>query len=134
MKIFLVIIVTFFVTDCSNRITDPDHSDNTITLKTDKHVYSLDDSITVKLSNHSDSTFVIGLVCGQLLDVFYQFNEDGTWSDYINLYMYGCPTFFDSLKSDEVLQQAIPATALHSSGTFRLLVNEKIISNSFVIN
>ena len=136
MKLFtLILLFLLFILNCSNQPTNSD-SAKRVNFFTDKHFYFETDTINFTLLNHSDSTLYIGLRCGTMLEMFYQKKENNIWSDNLlfDYMLLNCPTFLDSVKSDGKFKQSIPATIFKSRGTFRLKVNEEIISNSFDIH
>ena len=137
MKLFIALLVMIlFITACYNQPTDTDVSEGKISFITDKEFYNAIDTVNFTVVNNSDSLLIIGLRCGGMLEMFYQIKEDSSWSenkffDYMTL---RCLTVIDTIKSKEKFSQSIPASDFKSSGTFRLVLNEDIISNAFIIN
>ena len=137
MKFFVsFLFFTFFIMYCSNQVTNSEVSNNQVSFFTDRQSYSENDTIIVTIDNESDSTLMIGLRCGGTLEMFYQKMENNNWSD--NMYFYymtlRCPTIMDSVLSNEKFSQPFLSSIFDSSGTYRLVLNETIFSNSFTIN
>lgn len=93
------------------------------------------DTIYLKIDNTTDTNFEIALRCGQFLEMFYQKKENNNWSDALFFsYMYlKCPTFIDTIKSNDSFQSLIKVDLFETTGTFRLVLNNSVSSNSFEI-
>lgn len=113
-----------------------DISDNKISFITDKESYYADDTIKITLANNTDSILIIGLRCGTTLEMFYQVKENNSWSEnkFFDFMALKCLTLIDTVRSNENFFQPLPASAFKSPGTFRLVLNDDIISNTFIIN
>lgn len=116
-----------------------------IKLSTDKSSYSKTDSIQLFLENNSDSDIMIGLRCGEYLEMAYQMKENDNWSaDKHFWYMQlGCMTVPDTIQANSTFNYSMPAVFFDTTGIFRLLVpcyvfdidsNMLVISNSFEVN
>lgn len=136
MKFFILILIfAIFISNCSNPSTNGD-LDSNINFFTDKPFYTEIDTISLTLTNNSDRLLIIGLRCGEMLEMFYQKKENDLWSenlwfDYMTL---RCYSLLDSVNSNDEFQQSIPTSIFKDTGTFRLILNEEIVSNSFDIN
>jgi len=106
-----------------------------IVFSTENNSFAKTDSIRISLENKSDSAFIIGLRCGEYLEMFYQRREKGVWSGDINFWYMTlrCPTIVDSIQSQSIFHYSIEPELFDSSGTYRLLIGNAIVSNSFEI-
>ena len=126
-----LMVAILLIMGCS---TEPSTDKNSISLTTTKINYSTSDTIIVRIVNDSDDVYRIGLRCGSYLEMYYQVEVDGNWSedqwfDYMSL---RCATVLDSVLSGEVYEFKLPSSWLHGVGSFRLSMNE-IYSNGFVV-
>jgi len=126
-----LIVAIILIMGCS---TEPSTDKNSLTLTTSKINYSTSDTIIVRIVNNMDDVYRFGLRCGSYLEMYYQVEVDGNWSenqwfDYMSL---RCGTVIDSVLFGEVYEFKLPSSWLHSVGTFRLSMNE-LYSNGFVV-
>lgn len=108
---------------------------NKIVFSTENNSFAKTDSIKISLANKSDSDFIIGLRCGEYLEMVYQRRKKGVWSGNINFWYMTlrCPTIVDSIQSQSIFHYSIEPESFDSSGTYRLLIGNTIVSNSFEI-
>ena len=126
-----IVISIIFITGCS---TEPDIEEHSFEFLTTQTNYLTSDTITVTIINDSTDVFDFGLRCGGYLEMFYQKEENGEWSDnqwlwYMSLL---CPTIIDSVKSGESFSYEMPAEWFKGTGTFRLILGE-YYSNRFIL-
>jgi hypothetical protein len=141
--IFPSILLSLIIIGCQDPSTT-ENSLNQIKLQTNKSSYSKLDSINIVLDNKSNSDILIGLRCGNYLEMFYQKKEINVWSD--NLWFWymslRCATVIDTIRQSSVFNYSIKSEIFDSTGTYRLVLeyykqieDTKIIkySNSFEI-
>ena len=129
-SVFLLSI--FLIIDCS---TEPEVDSPAIDFYTTKTSYSTSDTLTVVVSNDSSEVFIYALRGGLYLEMFYQKEENGEWSEnqwlwYMSTMM---PTVLDSIQPGEIYAFDLPADWLEDIGTFRFVMDEKY-TNRFKIN
>lgn len=145
MKEFIPCILIFLLFfSCKKEITGIENSLNQLSLLTDQISYTNVDSINLNIENKSAFDMVIGLRCGVYLEMYYQKEENNVWSDnlffgYMSLH---CPTFLDTIPTNNTFAHSIQSEIFESTGTFRFLVpyylprkdtNMVAVSNSFEI-
>lgn len=116
----------------------------TVSLRTEKSSYQKMDSIKVILLNDSYSSIVIGLRCGNLLEMEYQKKVNNTWSENFPLWYLklGCVTISDTLEAQKEFHFSIDYEIIDTAGTYRFVINyyvpeekklQTIFSNTFEI-
>ncbi len=138
MKMIFIYIVFLLLTVSCQNSTSSESSLNQISFLTDKIHYTKLDSINIVLENKSNSDFLIGLRCGEYLEMFYQKKEDNVWTENIWFWYMSlkCPTLIDTIQPTSVFNYSIKPGIFDSTGTYRLVIEgTKIIkfSNSFEI-
>ena len=145
MKILISsLILALIIFGCEKEPSNMDLSEQ-IKLSTDKSSYSKTDSIQLFLENNSDSDIMIGLRCGEYLELAYQMKENDHWSvDKHFWYMQlDCMTVPDTIKANSIYTYSMPVMFFDTTGTYRLLVpyyvmdldsSMTVISNSFEVN
>ena len=128
--VFLVSVI--MIANCS---TEPETDEPSLDIFTTHITYSESDTITVVISNDSTDVFIFGLRGGEYLEMFYQKEENGEWSDNQWLWYMSTmiPTVLDSVQPGDDYSYKLPAEWLEDVGTFRFVMSEKY-SNRFVIN
>ena len=133
--IYFGLLLILFVLGCEGPLSTTEN--NKIVFYTSSNSYSITDSIPVFIENHTQSNFQIGLRCGGYLEMYYQKEEDSTWSKYLwfSWMNMRCATFNDTIGSNSIYKFTIPSDEINTYGTYRLiLVNDtSIVSNSFKI-
>lgn len=132
-----VLALFFFpllILNCNSHPTE-NESDGHVLFYTDKTTYSVSDTLNLIVQNNSGTTLIIGLRCAEMLEMYYQQKENDIWSanllfDYMTL---RCLTMMDSVKINSQFRQSVPASIFKSTGTFRLILNDEIISSVFDI-
>ncbi|GBD90446.1 hypothetical protein BMS3Abin04_01163 [bacterium BMS3Abin04] len=146
IRIGTYLILTFFLVflNSCESATGVGNSENQVSLKTDKTSYTVSDSINIVLNNNSVNDIIVGLRCGEYLEMDYQQKEGNTWSDnrmfwYMSL---GCLTKIDTIKSKQRYDTLLKTELFKVKGIFRLVLRyavtivnkeEKIYSNAFEI-
>ncbi len=122
-KLLYTLFVALLILGCEEEIQDT-FSTNDIILTTDRVTYNYSDTIFLSLENRSMLTVVVGKRCSQWLEMNYQQNIDGKWSDdKIFQYMYlRCPTFQDSITTQNKGTFYLACDFFDSKGEFRLEV------------
>jgi len=116
---FGFVILVLSLTSC---LFHPNTHSSQIQIQTDQRDYAPNDSITLKVANDSTVNYNVGLRCGEYLEMYFQRQKNGEWSEkqrfwYMSL---KCYTKLDALLPGESYQTIIPADWLKGSGTFRL--------------
>jgi len=133
--IHVLLLVLIFIS-CEDPTSNTNNS-NPIIFQTVGNSFTTADSIHVIIKNNSDSNLLIGMRCGYLLEMSYQRKEKDVWSDNLyflhNTYPKGCATRVDSIKAHSAFYYNILPETFDTIGTYRLILNDSIISNSFNI-
>jgi len=132
--IYILVLVLVFIS-CEAPTSNTDNS-NLIIFQTVGNSFSKTDSIHIIIENNSDVNVKIGKMCGNFLVMSYQKMESGVWSNYFTpRYMdLKCAIMLDSIKSHSSFYHTILPETFDSNGTFRLILNNSILSNTFEIN
>lgn len=127
-------LFVFIFLGCEELITE-ENGLRDISFTTDKASYTSVDTIYFQVDNRTDTSYTIALRCGRHLEMAFQKKENGIWSDDLLFsYMYlKCPTFIDSIKSGASFKSSLTPELFESAGTFRLILNNTVISNTFQI-
>ena len=135
MKTIICIFLLFSVFVSCDNPTSTTNKSNKVVFQTENNSYSKTDSINLIIDNQTDFNFVIALRCSSFLEMYFQKMQGGVWSE--NLWFpwmsYKCPTFLDTLQLNDVFHYSIEAGIFDSSGTYRLVLDSLIVSNTFVI-
>ncbi len=135
------VIMLFGCEEESVRITE---LDGYVKLTTDKTSYQKKDTILLTLDNNSGFDLNTGMRCKQWLEMSYQENVNGKWSENkLFQYMYlRCLTAIDTIPAKTTASYKIPCDFFDSEATFQLLVpchvakkdtNITAVSNKFEI-
>lgn len=141
---YLVLIFFLAFLNSCESATGVGNSENQVSLETDKTSYTVSDSINIVLNNNSANDIIVGLRCGEYLEMDYQQKEGDTWSGnrmfwYMSLL---CPTKIDTIKSKQKYDVLLKTEFFKVKGIFRLVLRyrltvlnkeEKIYSNAFEI-
>jgi len=144
IEIYLVLISFLAFLNSCESATGIGNSENQVSLKTDKTSYTVSDSINIVLNNNSVNNIIVGLRCGEYLEMDYQQKEGDTWSGnrmfwYMSL---RCLTKIDTIKSNQKYDTLLKTEFFKVKGIFRLVLRysltmlnkeEKIYSNAFKI-
>ncbi len=139
LVLFTLLILA--VNTCQKK---PAGESDPVVFSTDKQSYSRSDTIGLQLKNTTNFDLVVGLRCGNYLEMEYQKKEGHTWSDNLSFgYMsLRCLTKLDTIRPNTTFTHTLSAEMLGSEGTFRLSVKvmsplvseaETLFSNEFII-
>jgi len=142
--IFLVLLMSLAITACYTNVTRtaktsdlPDQQNlvktsDPIVLSFNKSSFSESDTLNFSITNKSDSDIVISLRCGLYLEMAYQKEEDGHWSENMELWYMAlrCPTHLYTIKPHEKYDFSLQSSRFNSKGSFRLLVTFNISSEN----
>ena len=143
MKYLLFFVVVILI-GCENG-QNVYESEDAISFRTDKEIYSRKDSIRLTLENNSGYDLSIGYRCSEKnLEMSYQKKENDKWSEnrwFTYMYL-KCMTIPSKVEDNTVLRHAFSAVEFGDTGTFRLQIScyleEKdttltVLSNSFKV-
>ncbi len=109
------------------RVDDPTNSER-ITLSTDRDLYTESDTIRLYLSNNSSTAIIVGLRCGEFLEMVYQQKRGSCWSEHMHFWFESlrCPTSLETIEARKLFVHSLPAEWLGARGTFRLIVDYRV--------
>ena len=123
------LIILIICAGCSDQLTSPKDPGSQINLSTDKSFYTLLDTINIILKNNSAEDLMVGLRCGNFLELSSQKQSDSGLLNYPEFWYMslGCATFPDTVKSKLERVYSLPADIFNNNGNFRFVLNAYIL-------
>ncbi|MCF6357022.1 MAG: hypothetical protein L3J54_04370 [Draconibacterium sp.] len=123
-KLFPLLLVILSIFSCTEAIIDDYDFAKGINITTDKTVYQKSDTISLLLENYSEFTVIVGKRCNRWLEMAYQEKVDEKWSSdkYFQYMFLKCPTFLDTIHTNNSDTFLLPSDFFDNTTTFRLHV------------
>ncbi|GEM_PF-5180024 len=108
-----------------NSLQKTENTSGPLTLSFSKSSYAESDTIKLSLVNKSGSDVTIALRCGHYLEMSYQVQVNGHWSENkeLSYMMLKCPTHSHTINPHETYEWSLPSALFNAKGSFRLLVS-----------